>query len=73
MFVTCGTWCLADVLSISPTSEQTVCSDEGLTLDTSAKHVLFCLKIFFFMMIFFSRLTEIHVIAQKSTSIFQYS
>ena len=23
MFVTCGIWCLADVLSVSPSSEQT--------------------------------------------------
>ena len=36
--VTCGIWCLADVSSVSPSSEQTVCSDEGLTLETSAKH-----------------------------------
>ena len=34
-----GIWCLADVSSVSPSSEQTaVCSDEGLTLETSAKH-----------------------------------
>ena len=36
-----GVWCLADVSSVSPSSEQTapsVCSDEGLTLETSAKH-----------------------------------
>ena len=44
MFVACGIWCLADVSSISPLSEQTapywggICSDEGLTLETSAKH-----------------------------------
>ena len=45
MFVACGIWCLADVSSVSPSSEQTgelhnspVCSDEGLTLETSAKH-----------------------------------
>ena len=34
-------WCLADVSSVCPSSEQTptaVCSDEGLTLETSAKH-----------------------------------
>ena len=36
--VTCVIWCLADVSSVSPSSEQTVCSDEGLTLETSAKH-----------------------------------
>ena len=36
--VTCGIWCLADVSSVSPSSEQTVCSEEGLTLETSAKH-----------------------------------
>ena len=37
-----GIWCLADVSSVSPSSEQTkntkYCSDEGLTLETSAKH-----------------------------------
>ena len=38
IFVACGIWCLADVSSVSPSSEQTVCSDEGLTLETSAKH-----------------------------------
>ena len=52
MFVACGIWCLADVSSVSPSSEQTpkvdmvclspvrhgFCSDEGLTLETSAKH-----------------------------------
>ena len=45
MFVACGIWSLADVSSVSPSSEQTeqsadgaVCSDEGLTLETSAKH-----------------------------------
>ena len=55
MFVASGIWCLADVSSVSPSSEQTgelseqtgelcqfhnspVCSDEGLTLETSAKH-----------------------------------
>ena len=39
MFVACGIWCLADVSSVSPSSKQTqVCSDEGLTLETSAKH-----------------------------------
>ena len=38
MFVACGIWCLADVSSVSPSSEQTVCSDEGLTLETLAKH-----------------------------------
>ena len=32
----CGIWCLADVLSVGPSSEQT--ADEGLTLETSAKH-----------------------------------
>ena len=35
MFVACGIWCLADVSSVSPSSEQTR-SDEGLTLETSA-------------------------------------
>ena len=34
MFVACGIWCLADVSIVSPS----VCSDEGLTLETSAKH-----------------------------------
>ena len=39
MFVACGIWCFADVSSVSPSSEQTEdCSDEGLTLETSAKH-----------------------------------
>ena len=41
MFVDCGIWCLADVSSVSPSSEQTavgVCSDEGQTLEMSAKH-----------------------------------
>ena len=38
MFVGCGIWCLADVSSVSPSSEQTEDSDEGLTLETSAKH-----------------------------------
>ena len=39
MFVACGIWCLVDVSSVSPSSEHTaVCSDEGLTLETSAKH-----------------------------------
>ena len=40
MFVACGIWCLADVSSVSPSSEQTgeFCSDEGLTLEMSAKH-----------------------------------
>ena len=51
MFVACGIWCLADVSSVSPSPEQTgelwanrfahnspVCSDEGLMLETSAKH-----------------------------------
>ena len=33
MFVACGIWCLADVSSVRPSSEQT-----GLTLETSAKH-----------------------------------
>ena len=37
MFVACGIWCLADVSSVSPSSEQKG-SDEGLTLETSAKH-----------------------------------
>ena len=35
MFVACGIWCLVDVSSVSPSSEQT---EEGLTLETSAKH-----------------------------------
>ena len=37
MFVACGIWCLADVSSVSPSSEQRklLCSDEGLTLETS--------------------------------------
>ena len=35
MFVACGIWCLADVSSVSPLSEQT---NEGLMLETSAKH-----------------------------------
>ena len=46
MFFACGIWCLADVSSISPSSEQSakhhipqsVCSDKALTLETSAKH-----------------------------------
>ena len=44
MFVACGIWRLADVSSVSPSSESalmessSVCSDEGLTLETSAKH-----------------------------------
>ena len=40
IFVACGIWCLADISSVSPSSEQNspVCSDEGLTLETSAKH-----------------------------------
>ena len=38
MFVACGIWCLADVSSVSPSSEQTAPTDEGLTLETSAKH-----------------------------------
>ena len=39
MFVACGIWCLADVSSFSPSSEQgAVCSEEGLMLETSAKH-----------------------------------
>ena len=51
MFAACGIWCLADVSSVSPSSEQTlelfleqfcsderVCSNEGPTLETSAKH-----------------------------------
>ena len=32
MFFACGIWCLADVSSVSPSSEQT------LTLETLAKH-----------------------------------
>ena len=36
VFVAGGIWCLADVSSVSPSSEQT--QDEGLTLETSAKH-----------------------------------
>ena len=32
MFVACGIWCLADVSSVSPSS------DVGLTLETSVKH-----------------------------------
>ena len=51
MFVACGIWCLADVSSVSPSSEQTgavcsdeeqtgaVCSDEGLTLETMARNL----------------------------------
>ena len=35
MFVAFGIRCLADVSSVSPSSEQT---GEGLTLETSAKH-----------------------------------
>ena len=41
MFVACRIGCLADVSNVSPSSEQTqsaACSDEGLTLKTSAKH-----------------------------------
>ena len=45
MFVACGIWCLADVSSVSPSSEQTgelwanqCLNSEGLTLETSAKH-----------------------------------
>ena len=41
MFFACGIWCfsLADVSSVGPLSEQsTVCSGEGPTLKTSAKH-----------------------------------
>ena len=44
MFVACGIWCLADVSSVSPSSEQTGLTLEtsseqtGLTLETSAKH-----------------------------------
>ena len=34
MFFACGIWCLADVSSVSPSSEQ---AEEGLTLETSAK------------------------------------
>ena len=37
MFVACGIWCLADVSSVSPSSERLLCSDEGLTLETSPK------------------------------------
>ena len=42
MFFACGIWCVADVSSVSPSSEQTkrVCSDEGLTLETSATHYI---------------------------------
>ena len=37
MFVACGIRCfIADVLSVDPSLEQ---SDEGLTLETSAKHL----------------------------------
>ena len=38
MFFACVIWCLADISSVSPSSEQTLCSDERLTLETSAKH-----------------------------------
>ena len=43
MFFACGIWWLADVSSVSASLEQTavdrsVCSDKGLTLETSAKH-----------------------------------
>ena len=31
LFFACGIWCLADILS-------GVCSDKGLTLETSSKH-----------------------------------
>ena len=34
MFFACGIWCVAEVSSVSPS----VCSHEGLTLQTSAKH-----------------------------------
>ena len=37
MFVACGIWCLTDVSSVSPSLEQTVCFDKGLTLELSAK------------------------------------
>ena len=40
MFFACGIWCLADVSSVSPLSEQTLCSDEGLMLEVSAKHYI---------------------------------
>ena len=43
MFFACGIWCLADVSSVSPSSEQSaVFSDERLTLETSAKHHIPC-------------------------------
>ena len=35
MFVAFGIRCLADVSSVSPSSEQTVCSDEGLTKESA--------------------------------------
>ena len=39
MFFACGIWCVADVSSVSPSSDRlAVCSDEGLTLETSATH-----------------------------------
>ena len=34
MFVACGIWCLADVSSVSPSSEQT---DEGQEAETLSK------------------------------------
>ena len=33
MFVACGIWCLADVSSVSPSSEQTHRRSEGVLLD----------------------------------------
>ena len=49
MFVACGIWCLADVSSVSPSSEQTVCSDEGLTLEqTYIQRTRPCRKTVFF-------------------------
>ena len=39
IYFICGIWCVADVSSVSPSSEQTASlSDEGLTLETSATH-----------------------------------
>ena len=37
MFVACGIWCLADVSSVSPSSEQTVCSREPLEMGKISK------------------------------------
>ena len=34
MFVACGTWCVADVSSVSPSSEQTALPHESKTHDT---------------------------------------